>query len=117
LDENYLVVRDAKNRTERMVPISQSLFDICKQYVFYREKLPLKIDRESFFLSLSRRRCKGKHTIHRWFKLVLKDAGIPYTGNHHGPKSERRHLGTQTEWQHLRWEWTKPLSGVAGLTK
>lgn len=86
LDENYLVVRDTKNRTERMIPISQSLSDICKQYVFYREKLPLKIDKEFFFLSLSGRQCKGKHTIHRWFKMVLKDAGIPFIGNHYGPR-------------------------------
>lgn len=39
-----------------------------------------------FFLSLSGRKCGANHTIFRWFRLILKDAGIPFTGNHHGPR-------------------------------
>ena len=86
LDENYLVVRDTKNQMERMIPISQSLSDVCKQYVFYRKKLPVRIDNEFFFLSLCGRRCKASHTIHGWFRIILKNAGIPFTGNFQGPR-------------------------------
>lgn len=86
LDENYLVIRNSKNREERIVPISCSLSGVCRQYVSYREKLPLKIDREYFFLSLSGRKCNDNHTIHRWFRLMLNDAGIPFIGNHRGPR-------------------------------
>lgn len=86
LDENYLVVRDTKNQMERMIPISQSLSEVCKQYVSFREKLPVKIDKEFFFLSLSGCRCKASHTIHGWFRIILKNAGIPFTGNFQGPR-------------------------------
>ena len=86
LDENYLVIRDSKNRTQRMVPISRSLSVVCRQYVFYRDKLPLKIDREYFFLSLSGRRCNSHGTIRRWFRWILKGAAIPFIGKHHGPR-------------------------------
>ena len=86
LDENYLVIKGAKNMTDRIVPISQSLSNVCRQYVYYRERLPLKIDKKYFFLSLSGRKCGANHTIFRWFRLILKDAGIPFTGNHHGPR-------------------------------
>lgn len=86
LDENYLIVRDSKNRTERIVPISQSLSDVCQQYVHYREKIPLKIDKKYFFLSLSGCKCNGNNTMHRWFRLILKNAGIPFVGNHRGPR-------------------------------
>jgi integrase/recombinase XerD len=36
LEHNYLILRNCKNGKDRMVPISESLADICKQYRKYR---------------------------------------------------------------------------------
>jgi integrase len=46
----------------------------------------LKIDKEYFFLSLSGHKYSANNTIQRWFRLILKNAGIPFTGNHRAPR-------------------------------
>lgn len=52
LDDNYLIVRDSKNGKERMIPISASLSEVFKEYVKYRNLMPLSILNEDRFLSL-----------------------------------------------------------------
>jgi integrase len=86
LDENYLLLRDTKSRKDKIVPISQSLSDVCKEYRKYREMLPVKIDTEYFFLSLSGRACMKQGIIYRWFRIILQEAGIPHRGKHLGPR-------------------------------
>ncbi len=86
LDENYLLLRDTKSRKDKIVPISQSLSDVCREYRRYREMLPVKIDTEYFFLSLSGRACLKQSIIYKWFRVILQDAGIPHKGKHLGPR-------------------------------
>ncbi|KAA6329706.1 Tyrosine recombinase XerD [termite gut metagenome] len=86
LDDNYLIVRDTKNKTDRMMPISKSLSNVLKKYRIYREKLPVKIDKEYFFLSLAGKKCANHNLIYTWFRVILNKAGIAHEGNHHGPR-------------------------------
>lgn len=51
LDHNYLILRNCKNGKDRMVPISESLADICHQYRKYRNLLPHNSD--FFFIKLN----------------------------------------------------------------
>jgi integrase/recombinase XerD len=74
LDENYLIVRDSKNGQERMIPISTSLSEVCKEYVANRNKIPVA-GSDYFFISLAGRKCKVCD-VQRWFKKVLWDANI-----------------------------------------
>ena len=47
----YLKVKDSKNGKERIIPISKSLADVCKQYRHYRNKLPLSKQASHFFIT------------------------------------------------------------------
>jgi site-specific recombinase XerD len=86
LTDNFLVIRDSKNGKQRMVPISGSLSEVCKDYVFYRESLPvLQSENDYFFISLNGSSLTGD-TVYRRFQDILKLAGIQFMGNHHGPR-------------------------------
>lgn len=86
LSENYLVLHDTKNRKDRLVPMSNSLSDVLKEYKTYRAKLPLIIDEEFFFVSLAGKACRNDGIIYTWFRVILRDAGIPHRGKHLGPR-------------------------------
>jgi len=86
LKENFIIIKDSKNGKQRMVPISEPLSIVCQDYINHRKMLPVpQSDNSSFFISLNGSACI-LHTFHRYFRIVLKAAGIPYTGNGHGPR-------------------------------
>jgi len=85
LEDNYLLVRDSKNGKERIIPISDSLSSVCKEYVRYREQLPMgKTKFEYFFVELDGSKCG--QGVRSWFKRCLKKAAIPDIGRGHGPR-------------------------------
>lgn len=86
LKENHIVLHDTKNRKERIVPITETLAVVCREYRAYREMLPVINDREYFFLSLAGKRCLNNGTIYTWFRTILHLAGIPHKGKHQGPR-------------------------------
>jgi len=87
LIDNFIFVQDCKNETERIIPFSESLASVCKEYLFYKEKLPIKNRKQEdiFFVSLN-----GNDLIYMsvgvYFRKILATAGIPYVGKHHGPR-------------------------------
>ena len=84
LDDNYLTLKDCKNGKERMIPISASLSEVCREYVTHRDLLPLqKPQTDYFFISLSGRACQ-RDAVHGWFQKILWKAGI--SRNDHGPR-------------------------------
>ena len=84
LDDSYLVIRDSKNGKERMIPISDSLSEVCKKYQKHRDLLPFSLSENSrFFVSLNGKIC-GCDIVYRWFQKVLRKAGIPR--DDHGPR-------------------------------
>ena len=85
LDENYLRVMDSKNGKQRIIPISDSLASVCKEYVMYRNQLPLgKRKSGYFFIKLDGSKCG--YSIGKWFKKCLNKASIPYIGRWQGPR-------------------------------
>jgi integrase/recombinase XerD len=86
LMDNFLVIRDSKNGKQRMIPISESLSTVCKDYAHYRDLLPLsRSERDRFFVSLNGSAC-SEDAVYRRFLCILKMAGIPFIGSHHGPR-------------------------------
>ena len=84
LQENYLIVRDSKNGNERMLPFSDSLSKVCKNYLVNRNRIPVRVhDDDPFFVSLQGMACRSD-VVGKWFKKVLWNAGIPR--NDHGPR-------------------------------
>lgn len=85
LGDNYLRVKDCKNGKERIIPISDSLSSVCKEYVRYRDMLPLgKTKSEYFFIELDGSKCG--QGIRHWFKRCLKKAAIPDIGQGYSPR-------------------------------
>ncbi len=79
LNENYLCIKDSKNGKERIIPISGSLVSVCKDYLRYRNQLPLgEIKSGYFFIKLDGNKCG--HGIRTWFKKCVEKANLPSTG-------------------------------------
>ena len=88
LGGSYLTLKDSKNGKDRLIPISDSLAAVCKDYLVHRDKLPIDgLNRQNgpFFVSLNGGVCKHG-PVHRWFRKALEIAGIPFTGNRKGPR-------------------------------
>ena len=86
MNDGYLVIKDSKNGKQRMLPFSESLTIVLKDYVNHRNRLPVPgIEDDPFFISLNGSRCSSD-TVYKWFRKILRQAKIPFTGNHYGPR-------------------------------
>ncbi len=85
LEDKYLCITDLKNSKRRIIPISDSLTSVCKEYVKYRGQLPLGNKKsEYFFIKLNGQKCGPG--VQLWFRKCLEKAGIPYIGRKKGPR-------------------------------
>ncbi len=84
LNNNYIILRDTKNLTDRIVPISESLSEVCKQYKHYKSMLPF-INSDTFFVKLNGTKCDAS-CFYKWWHEILKIAGIPHLGKQSGPR-------------------------------
>jgi len=101
LEQHYLRVKDAKNKQQRLLPLSESLVAVLKQYVHYRNELPLEKPGEYFFVKLNGQPCSG-NSIRSWFKKCLHQAGIPLRGDKQGPRiHDLRHTFAVTALAHM----------------
>ena len=85
LQNKMLIIRDSKNGKERLVPFSDSLATILTQYRIHRVRLNPSPSTSHFFLS-ARGRSLEPGDIYVCFKRILHKAGIPFKGNHYGPR-------------------------------
>ncbi|MBS7234230.1 tyrosine-type recombinase/integrase [Flavobacterium psychroterrae] len=86
LIENYLLVKDSKNRKQRIIPISTSLASVCKEYVCYRDQIPLNQTKIKNFFVNTNGNSPSSGAILARFKECLAKAGIPYIGGGQGPR-------------------------------
>lgn len=84
LREKYILLRDSKNGKERVVPLSDSLAEVCKDYLGCRNRFPLRREAELLFVHPNGDKCMPRQ-VYRWFRKVLFKAGIPHQGKHQGP--------------------------------
>jgi integrase len=88
LEKRSAHIRKAKNGEERLVPLSNTLSEVLKQYLHYRDKMPLPhvCDVNGFFfVSPNGTYCRSG-TVYTWFRKVLAESGIPFQGDHKGPR-------------------------------
>jgi integrase/recombinase XerD len=85
LEESFILIRDSKNGKERIIPISESLVEVCRDYIYYRDNLPLGRRPEKFFINIKGSSCTYC-SVHAWFKKCLEAAEIPFLGRHKGPR-------------------------------
>lgn len=82
---HHAVIRDSKNGKERLVPLSDSLVLVCKEYVQHRDALPVGCLSGFFFTTLNGKQCSHE-SVRWWFRKILQDAAIPYQGRSAGPR-------------------------------
>ena len=87
LKDSYLIVRNSKNGMDRMVPISDTLADVCKVYFEYRNHYTKMIYNISdcFFIYQDGSKC-STDLIYRWFRSILYQTGISHGGRGIGPR-------------------------------
>ena len=88
ISNKCLTLRETKSGKERLVPFTNSLADVCNDYLQHRNRLPIigvDNDDSPFFVSLNGTCCK-RDAVYKWFRKILDRAGIPFTGNRHGPR-------------------------------
>ncbi len=86
LEENYLRVKDCKNGKQRIIPISDSLASVCKDYVRYRDMLPLGRTKSGYFFVKLDGGKFSHQAVRVWFRKCLYNAGIPNMGRLQGPR-------------------------------
>ncbi|EIJ37728.1 site-specific recombinase XerD [Galbibacter orientalis DSM 19592] len=85
LSDNYLTIRDTKNGKQRLLPFSESLATVLRQYLKHRYRFVSPNQAGFFFLTARGKKCKSEQ-IYRVFRKVLDRAGIPFKGAHYGPR-------------------------------
>ena len=88
IDEQFIHLRKTKNGCERIVPVCNSLEAVLRQYIDYRNRMPVKgisSDDALFFVKLDGTSIRPG-AIYKNFKKLLEICGIPHIGNHQGPR-------------------------------
>lgn len=87
LKDKYLVLRNCKNGKDRLVPMSDSLSEVCREYLRYRNRFT-QLDHKTadrFFLDPDGGAFNtGK--AYNWFRRILYKAGISHGGKGLGPR-------------------------------
>lgn len=88
MDEGFIILHKTKNGSERIVALSESMKIGLRQFMEYRDRMPLK-DVDSphsplFIKSDGTPFTQG--TVYTHFKKLLAKCGIPHLGNHQGPR-------------------------------
>lgn len=73
-ESGVILLRDTKNRKQRLVPMGESLTDILRRYCL---AMDLTANAESYlFPGKNPRKRLHSQTAERWFRTLLKDTGI-----------------------------------------
>ena len=87
-ENQWIILKKTKNRMQRLVPINSSLLNVLKQYMEYKEKIPiqeLSASNNFFFISTTGSPI-NQGSVYKWFKEILRMSGIPHIGNGSGPR-------------------------------
>jgi integrase len=85
LRDKYLVLRNTKNGKDRMVPLSDSLENACKEYWKYRNLFP-SIRKENRFFIKPDGSPMNTYNVYKWFRKIIFAANISHGGRGHGPR-------------------------------
>ena len=88
VERKIILIKKSKNKKERLSPLSDTLGEVLRQYIQYRNQMPIpNINNENsfFFVSPNGTYCRSG-SVYTWFRKVLSISGIPHQGNHRGPR-------------------------------
>lgn len=85
LKNNIFILRDTKNGKERVLPVDDTLGEVLSQYRRHRNRCNPQRMSTTFFSTYRGHQCKPEN-IYKVFRKLLEQAGIPFKGNHYGPR-------------------------------
>lgn len=85
LKNNVFILRDTKNGRERLLPFDVTLGKVLLQYRLHRDRCNPQRISMTFFSTYRGHQCKPEG-IYKVFRNLLEQAGIPFKGNHYGPR-------------------------------
>ena len=83
LEDGILTVREAKPGRDRLIPLSQSLWEVFREY---RENVIPRATDDDYFFMAPDRSILSPNTVYGRFRRILWDGGIPYKGKGNGPR-------------------------------
>jgi len=83
LNEKYIIIREPKNDHDRILPISDSLANICS---LYQKRYLKKYSKEDYFFAQKNMKKYTSDALYRWFRKILWKAGISHGGKGIGPR-------------------------------
>lgn len=87
LAKETLLLRKTKNGCDRIVPMSLSLREVCKDYVAFKESRGISVDADDvFFASYDGTKRLLPGTVYEIFRIVLQRAGLSHGGRSKGPR-------------------------------
>lgn len=87
-DKGTILLRKTKNKQQRLVIMTASLKEVLRQYMSYKEKLPIRhtSDKDAFFFISPSGVPVNKRTFYIWYRKLLKVCNIPFVGGNKGPR-------------------------------
>jgi len=82
-----IVLNDTKNRSQRLAPVNESLELVLRQYICYRNKLPvygIAHPNSPLFVSTTGKPC-SRRTVLTYFHRIIEECGIPRRCDQRGP--------------------------------
>ena len=87
-EEKYIHLRKTKNCSERIVPLNDTMAQVLRDYMSYRDRMPVKgvaLPKALLFVKPDGTGISSG-VVYQHFKRLLDKCGIPHIGNHHGPR-------------------------------
>ena len=88
LSERYILVRKTKNKSEKLVALSESMVITLQQYELYKSKIPVPgilNDNHYYFIQPCGLPIRSESVYSR-FRKILNKCGIPFIGRNKGPR-------------------------------
>jgi len=83
LNDKYIIIREPKNGRDRMLPLSDSLVNICN---LYKKRYISKSSKEDYFFAQKNMAKYDVSILYKWFRKILWKANISHGGRGLGPR-------------------------------
>lgn len=86
LESGTLMLRECKNGQDRLIPLSLSMREICRDYLAYKQHVGLPCLPEDRFFTATDGKASKSVTVYEIFRVVVYRAGLPHGGRGKGPR-------------------------------
>lgn len=86
-DRRAIVLNNTKNGYQRLAPINESLEQVLRQYIIYRNRIPapgVSNPTSNLFVSTTGKPC-SRRTVLKYFHRIIEESGIPRRCDQRGP--------------------------------